>query len=1014
MIDIEHLCPGCMHQRKYLSQPCPNCGYPNRQIHATGAIPPLTILSGRYLLGCPVGKGGFGITYIAMDLPKEEIVAVKEFFPAELAIRDEENNAVLPASEDKALYFRAGLKSFCEEGRLLQLCADIPAIVSFREMLRENETAYLVMDYVQGISLRKYMKQHREPFAEDQALELMHPVMEALSAMHRRGILHRDISPENLILGPDQQLTLIDFGAAREFSTDEEENLTIILKRGYAPEEQYHSGSRQGPWTDLYAACAVLYHMMTNILPQEAAARVESDQLTPLRRLPGFTFRESTCAALEKGLQVDPAERYSDIPALIKELYPAKRTDLSQISEEAHEAEFREEAHEAESYEAESHKEHSVNAEKSNELLKAIAEDELTKKLEEAESSKGTEKKSNESELAASAEISMLSNQTNAEQANQLSEKFFHDTEESSEKTSDSVPELGREANIIVRISMVISLVFSLFIIIVLIISYGFGSNSSGSVSSSNTNMSSNTSKSSSNTSKSSSMETTNAERAETDNTETAKAETSASKPAIDISSEINTLNSTLSEDNFHNFPAAVQDVFDLWCQALEENDKETINKISEHASEWCQLLKEHFSELYILNRVSFTDPDTLTDDEIDLFDSLRKACGKLLNLVNASMLATGKPVLEELSPTVTDIFTQAFYDVTSDTGRSFSCRYNTCLDEFALLRYLYEDIFSCDYKLPDSYPDAHASNHPEAFQQGLRDFMKNAQKDDGTLAVFDVNSDFWLNTYEHVFSRNVNSIVSCDFGCFDFFRQGRAVLNELAEDRKSEFSDLAALAANSLNKDDPDSYNFIDQIIDNYGSQEKLPKGYYVYNDADGFFGYDDSSLSTTALIVSNDGIYYGELQNGKRSGYGIQFYFRPGYSYSVPPAVYRGSWSKGLTDGDGTYYEYQFHNQLHSSRPYCISGHWKDGFENGTMTIAEGWRDSERSKQCQYESENGIRTFTGRQTKEGFLIFAENGDWYWFTTDSNEDNLYKTPSFLSPRSRPHVGVNESVKNGQ
>lgn len=138
-------------------------------------------------------------------------------------------------------------------------------------------------------------------------------------------------------------------------------------------------------------------------------------------------------------------------------------------------------------------------------------------------------------------------------------------------------------------------------------------------------------------------METTNAKRAETDNTETVKAETSAPKPAIDISSEINTLNSTLSEDNFHNFPAAVQDVFDLWCQALEENDKETINKISEHASEWCQLLNEHFSELYILNRVPFTDPDTLTDDEIDLFDSLRTACGKLLNLANASYAGNRK-----------------------------------------------------------------------------------------------------------------------------------------------------------------------------------------------------------------------------------------------------------------------------------------------------------------------------------------------------------------------------------
>lgn len=120
------------------------------------------------------------------------------------------------------------------------------------------------------------------------------------------------------------------------------------------------------------------------------------------------------------------------------------------------------------------------------------------------------------------------------------------------------------------------------------------------------------------------------------------------------------------------------------------------------------------------------------------------------------------------------------------------------------------------------------------------RDFMKNAQKDDGALAVFDVTSDFWLNSNELFFPRTVNFLVSCDFGCQDFFRQGRAVLNELAEDQKSEFSALAALADSSLNKDDPDSYCFIDQIIDNYGSQEKLPKGYYVYNDADGSFGYD------------------------------------------------------------------------------------------------------------------------------------------------------------------------------
>lgn len=154
----------------------------------------------------------------------------------------------------------------------------------------------------------------------------MKPILTALAAMHQKGIIHRDISPENLILGPDQKLTLIDFGAAREFSRDEGENLTVILKRGYAPEEQYHSDSRQGPWSDLYAACAVLYHMLTGILPQEAAARAENDQLVPISRLNNLSLSASTCQALEKGLQVDPAER----------LRGYLRTDEGSVSEEGY------------------------------------------------------------------------------------------------------------------------------------------------------------------------------------------------------------------------------------------------------------------------------------------------------------------------------------------------------------------------------------------------------------------------------------------------------------------------------------------------------------------------------------------------------------------------------------------------------------------------------------------------------------------------------------------------------
>ncbi|MEI3240458.1 MAG: hypothetical protein V8S32_10765 [Lachnospiraceae bacterium] len=184
--------------------------------------------------------------------------------------------------------------------------------------------------------------------------------------------------------------------------------------------------------------------MMTNILPQEAAARVESDQLTPLRRLPGFTFRESTCAALEKGLQVDPTERYADIPALIKELYPAKRTDLSQISEEAEKAEFREEAHEAESHETEPHKEHSAEAEESNELLKKTAEDELTNKqelkgkIEPSKKADATKNSNNESAASTQAETLLSEQQDISNKPKTLSENA--EVETSAKTFSENLP----------------------------------------------------------------------------------------------------------------------------------------------------------------------------------------------------------------------------------------------------------------------------------------------------------------------------------------------------------------------------------------------------------------------------------------------------------------------------------------------------------------------------------------------------------------------------------------------
>lgn len=333
MVDIDKLCPGCMQHLKDSNTTCPHCGYPEKHLTVKDSLPVFSILAGKYLLGAPLGKGGFGITYIAMHLPDEKIVAIKEFFPANLAVRDTDNETVVPADDTKAVYYRTGMKSFSEEGRILYLLSDIEHIVHVTEQIQANNTTYLVMEYVPGISLKKYMQQQQKLFSEQEMLTLMQPILLALQTMHQKGILHRDISPENLMLSPDNTLTLIDFGAARTFSRSDDDNLTVILKRGYAPEEQYHSNSRQGPWTDLYAVCAVMYQMLTGILPQEASARAEEDHLTPISRIEGLSLSPSTCAALEKGLQMDPMERYPDIGALMKVLYPAKKEAAREITD---------------------------------------------------------------------------------------------------------------------------------------------------------------------------------------------------------------------------------------------------------------------------------------------------------------------------------------------------------------------------------------------------------------------------------------------------------------------------------------------------------------------------------------------------------------------------------------------------------------------------------------------------------------------------------------------------------
>ena len=324
MFDVEHLCPGCMGHLSDRERPCPRCGF-SWKTYAAGSreLAPFTIIGGRYLLGVKIGTGGFGITYIAMDLAAEKPAAIKEFFPASLAGRAGDRVEALPGEEGR--YFRDALRAFRKEAELLSRFTGVEGIVPYRDYVTENGTAYLVMDYVEGVNLKQYMKQTGKTFSQEEALSLMKPILLAVEQMHRQKVLHRDISPENLILKPDGRLLLIDFGAAREYSLDEDENLTVILKHGYAPEEQYHSGSRQGPWTDLYACCAVLYQMVSGILPQDGASRSRKDDLLSLDEIEGLSVTERFARVIEKGMTIHATERYASIKALMKALYPEEK-----------------------------------------------------------------------------------------------------------------------------------------------------------------------------------------------------------------------------------------------------------------------------------------------------------------------------------------------------------------------------------------------------------------------------------------------------------------------------------------------------------------------------------------------------------------------------------------------------------------------------------------------------------------------------------------------------------------
>ena len=260
-----------------------------------------------------IGEGGFGIVYLAYDAALERQVAIKEYMPASLASRSGVGNEVSVKSERHRETFEAGLKSFVNEARLLARF-DHPSLVKVFRFWEGNRTAYMAMPFYQGPTLKRALADLGEPPPEDLLREWLRALLDALSVMHREQCYHRDIAPDNILL-TDRGPLLLDFGAARRVIGDMTHALTVVLKPGYAPIEQYGEAASmaQGPWTDLYALASVVHYAIVGKAPITSVERIMGDRLEPLAVRAAGRYSEALLHAIDAALAVKPQDRPQDV-----------------------------------------------------------------------------------------------------------------------------------------------------------------------------------------------------------------------------------------------------------------------------------------------------------------------------------------------------------------------------------------------------------------------------------------------------------------------------------------------------------------------------------------------------------------------------------------------------------------------------------------------------------------------------------------------------------------------------
>lgn len=287
----------------------------NRSMSNIRCLKPGVILKERYKIEEVIGAGGFGITYRAWDPLLQSYVAIKEYYPSGIATRSADSSKVcVPVGQEQREYHRGRIR-FLKEAQDVARFQSEPNIVSIYDYLEENDTAYMVMEYLHGCTLKQYIREHGGRLDTDHILHICLSVLDALAVVHKAGMIHRDISPENIFICEDLTVKLIDFGAAKQVYLDGEQTMSVVLKPGYAPPEQYAKKDKQGPWTDIYALGATLYFAATGEKPEESFGRVLEDTIKPVCEV-NPEIPRAMSQVIMRAMSVKIEDRYQTVEAM--------------------------------------------------------------------------------------------------------------------------------------------------------------------------------------------------------------------------------------------------------------------------------------------------------------------------------------------------------------------------------------------------------------------------------------------------------------------------------------------------------------------------------------------------------------------------------------------------------------------------------------------------------------------------------------------------------------------------